>query len=73
MGILVEDGRLTWNTLVHNVMGEDFHFSDAVLTQEMSIRDFLSHRMGLQRSNQMWYGSDNTLLLDKDEVISHVQ
>ena len=73
MGILVEDGKTTWDTLVHDIMGEDFHFSDTALTQKISILDVLSHRMGLQRSNQMWHGSDNTLLLDKHDAIPHVQ
>ena len=72
MGILVEDGKIAWDTLVHDIMG-DFHFSDAALTQEMSVLDVLSHRMGLQRSNQMWYGSDNTLLLVKSQILPHVQ
>ena len=73
LGILVEDGKTTWETSVRDVMGGDFHFSDTTLTQEMSILDVLSHKMGLQRSNQLWHGNDNTLLLNKSKVLSHVQ
>ena len=73
MGILVEDGKTTWETSVREIMGEDFHFSDRTLSQEMSILDVLSHKMGLQRSNQLWHGNDNTLLLNKNKVLSHVQ
>lgn len=29
--------------------------------------------MGLQRSNQLWYGNDNVLLLNKSKVIPHMQ
>lgn len=73
MGILVEDGKTNWDTAVHSVLGDGFHFSNPTLTEKMSVLDVLSHRMGLQRSNQLWYGSDNILLLDKDKVIPHVQ
>ena len=73
MGVLVEDGKITWDTLVRDVMGEDFHFSNPFLTWQMTIRDLLSHRMGLQRSNQLWTGSDNVLMIDKSKTIPHVQ
>ncbi|MCJ1234674.1 hypothetical protein MMC14_002637 [Varicellaria rhodocarpa] len=73
MGILLEDKETAWDSLVSNVMGEGFHFSDSALTQEMTIRDVLAHKMGLQRSNQLWCGSDNVLLLNKNDVIPHIQ
>ncbi|KAI4222458.1 MAG: hypothetical protein L6R36_006142 [Xanthoria steineri] len=73
VGRLVEDGKLTWDSLVRDVMGEGFHFSDPGLTQRVSVLDILSHRMGIQRSNQLWHGNDNLLLLDKADVIPHVQ
>lgn len=73
VGILVEDGKTTWNTSVRDILGDGFHFSNPSLTQQMSVIDVLSHRMGLQRSNQLWHGNDNELLLDKSKVVPHMQ
>lgn len=73
LGILVEDGRTTWDASVRDILGDDFHFSNPTLTQQMSVLDVLSHRMGLQRSNQLWCGNDNELLLKKSTVIPHMQ
>ncbi|MCJ1394889.1 hypothetical protein MMC18_007769 [Xylographa bjoerkii] len=73
MGVLVEDGITTWETLVHDIFGSDFHFSDQTLTERMSVLDVLSHRMGIQRSNQLWYGNDNTLLIEKSKLVPHIQ
>ncbi|KAI4265228.1 MAG: hypothetical protein L6R38_009569, partial [Xanthoria sp. 2 TBL-2021] len=73
VGRLVEDGEFTWDSLVRDVMSEGFHFSDPGLTQKVSILEILSHRMGIQRSNQLWHGNDNLLFLDKADVIPHVQ
>lgn len=39
----------------------------------MSVLDLLSHRMGLQRSNQLWYGNGNVLLLDTSKGVPHAQ
>lgn len=73
MGILVEDEKTTWDTSVQDILGDGFHFSDPVLTEQMSVLDILSHKMGLQRSNQLWYGNDNVVLLNKSKVIPHTQ
>lgn len=73
MAILVDGGKTTWSTSVHDILGDGFHLSDPVLTKQMSVMDVLSHKMGLQRSNQLWYGNDNVLLLPKSKVIPHMQ
>ncbi len=73
VGALVEDRRLAWETSVQDILGDGFHFSDPTLTQRMSVLDLLSHRMGSQRSNQLWYGNDNVLLVDKGKTIPHMQ
>lgn len=73
MGTLVEDEKITWDTSIQDILGDGFHFSDPVLTEQMSVLDILSHKMGLQRSNQLWYGNDNALLLNKSKVIPHMQ
>ncbi|KAL8946655.1 MAG: hypothetical protein Q9222_006977 [Ikaeria aurantiellina] len=71
IGCLVEDGKMAWDSRARDVMGEGFHFSDPDLTRKVSVADMLSHRMGIQRSNQLWHGNDNMLLLGKDDVVAH--
>lgn len=73
IGNLVEAGKTTWDTDVQDILGGGFHFSSPLLTEQMSVLDVLSHKMGLQRSNQLWYGNDNALLLEKSRVIPHMQ
>ncbi|KAL8834796.1 MAG: hypothetical protein Q9170_003592 [Blastenia crenularia] len=73
VGCLVEDGEFAWDSPVHDAMGEGFHSSDPNLTQKVSVLDILSHRMGIQRSNQLWHGNDNVLLLEKADVVPHIQ
>lgn len=73
VGILVEDEKIHWDTPIHDMLPLDFHLSDPALTENMTIVDPLSHRMGLQRSNQLWSGNDNVLLLKKEQTIPHVQ
>lgn len=60
---------------MENLLGttQSVMLRDPNLTQRFSVLDILSHWMGLQRSNQLWYGNDNVLLLDKTDMISHVQ
>lgn len=70
---LVDEGKISWDTTIRDVLGSDFHYSDTTLTQHMTVTDLPSHRMGLQRSNQLWYGNDNTRLLDKGLITPHVQ
>ena len=73
IGCLVDGGKFAWDTPVHELIGEGFHFSDTDLTRKISVLDTLSHRMGIQRSNQLWHGNDNVLLLEKADVIPHAQ
>ena len=73
VGILVQDGTTTWEASVRDIMGDGFHFSNSTLTVKLSVLDVLSHRMGLQRSNQLRYGNDNKLLLQKSKVTPHMQ
>lgn len=49
VGRLVDDGKLTWDSPVRDVMSEGFHFSDPGLTQRVTVLDIMSHRMGIQR------------------------
>lgn len=39
--------RYNWDTLVKDVMGEDFKLSEEVRTERATVRDLFAHKMGL--------------------------
>ena len=41
--------RLTWNTKVRDVLGEDFYFNDGLKTSQATMKDLAAHRLGLGR------------------------
>jgi beta-lactamase class C len=45
-GLLVEDGKMSWDTRITNVL-PTFSLSDINSTQKLTLRDILSHRVGL--------------------------
>ncbi|HUU20955.1 MAG TPA: serine hydrolase domain-containing protein, partial [Phycisphaerae bacterium] len=55
VGILVDEGRLTWDTPVREVL-EGFRLQDRVATERTTPRDLLCHRTGLPRHDNAWYG-----------------
>lgn len=65
LGMLVDDGKLKWNDPVIKHL-KSFRLSDSYLTQETTVRDVLSHRVGLGRNDLVWYGSPFT----RDEVLA---
>jgi CubicO group peptidase (beta-lactamase class C family) len=46
LALLVDDGRLTWDTRVIDVLPE-FRLADPWVTREFTVRDLLTHRSGL--------------------------
>ncbi|HEX6489022.1 MAG TPA: serine hydrolase [Candidatus Dormibacteraeota bacterium] len=48
IGTLVDDGLLTWDSKVRDLV-PDFRLSDPIVTAQVSVRDILSHRWGLPR------------------------
>ena len=41
--------RLTWDTKVRDVLGEDFYFNDGLKTSQATMKDLAAHRLGLDR------------------------
>lgn len=66
LGILVDEGKLNWNDKVVDYLPW-FRLYDPYVTQNMTIRDLLSHRSGLETfsGDLIWYGSSYS----RDEVI----
>jgi CubicO group peptidase (beta-lactamase class C family) len=58
MAILVEEGKLDWNDPVRDHL-PDFQLYNPYVSQEMRIRDLLSHRSGLGTfsGDLLWYGT----------------
>ncbi len=58
LGMLVQDGLMTWDDLVQNHL-EGFRMFDPVAAGKMTVRDLLAHRSGLGswHGDLIWYGS----------------
>jgi CubicO group peptidase (beta-lactamase class C family) len=54
MGILVDEGKLGWETRVLDVL-PDFKMYDEIATQHMTVFDLLCHRSGLPRHDKAWF------------------
>ena len=63
MACLVVDGKIHWDDRI------DTYLCDLRSNRngEYTVRDLLSHRTGLSRSDALFVGSDNQLLLTKDQ------
>lgn len=64
IAILVDEGKLKWDDPVTKYL-PGFQTSDPYVTRELTIRDLLSHRAGLERGELLWYASE----YDRDELL----
>lgn len=64
IAILVDEGKLKWDDRVSKYLPE-FETYDPYVTRELTIRDLLTHRSGLERGDYLWYGTDNS----REEVL----
>jgi CubicO group peptidase (beta-lactamase class C family) len=64
IAMLVDEGKLKWNDPATKYL-PGFETFDPYVTRELSIRDLLSHRSGLERGDFLWYGTEN----DRDEIL----
>ena len=58
-GMLVEDGKLTWDMPVRQSVPAIQFYNDQ-LNDNVTLRDMLSHRTGITRHDLMWYRSPFT-------------
>ena len=63
LGTLVASGKLTWDTPVVDVL-KDFLLSSPYVTQNLTLRDLLTHRTGYCDPG-VWYTSDPTTILHR--------
>lgn len=58
-GLLVEEGKLTWDKPVRESVPNIRFFNDA-LNNTVTLRDMLAHRTGITRHDMIWYKGDFT-------------
>lgn len=68
IGVLVEEGALTWDTRVKDVL-PGYQIQDRDLQNLTTITDLLAHRTGMSTSNY-WLGSQNNILVAKRDSLT---
>ncbi len=68
VGMLVDDGELRWEDPATKYL-PGFQLYDPYVTREITVRDLLTHRSGLERGDLMWYGTS----YDREEIIRRVR
>ena len=58
-GLLVEEGKLTWDKPVRDSV-RTIEFYNDELNNNVTLRDMLAHRTGITRHDMIWYKSDFT-------------
>jgi CubicO group peptidase (beta-lactamase class C family) len=64
IAMLVDDGKMAWDDPVRKYI-EFFRLSDPLADRDVTLRDTVTHRTGLDRHDLLWYGSS----LDREEII----
>ena len=64
LAMLVDDGKIKWDDPATKYL-PGFELYDPYASKEMTVRDLLCHRSGLERGDLMWYGSDYS----RDEIL----
>ena len=68
LGMLFGEGKGGWDLPVRALFPA-FKLYDPVLTEQMSMRDLVTHRSGLPRHDMVWYSSD----FSRDDLIRRLQ
>jgi CubicO group peptidase (beta-lactamase class C family) len=59
LGMEMDEGKVDWDKSVRDYL-PTFKLYEPVLTEQMTIRDLITHRSGLPRHDFVWYTSDFT-------------
>jgi len=68
IAMLVDEGKLKWDDPAAKYLS-GFELYDPYATRELTVRDLLCHRSGLERGDLLWYGS----ALNRDEILRRVR
>jgi CubicO group peptidase (beta-lactamase class C family) len=67
LALLVEDGKLAWDTPVRRYL-PTFALKDDVAREQMTPRDLVTHRSGLPRHDFVWYNAS----LTREEMVARL-
>lgn len=68
LGTLVDEGKLDWDDHVSKTMPE-FQLPDPFATRALTVRDLLTHRVGIPRSDNLWIVAP----FDRAEILRRVR
>ncbi len=68
MAMLVDEGKIKWDDSATKYL-PGFQLYDPYATRELMVRDLLTHRSGLERGDQLWYGS----AYSREEILRRVR
>src|SRR5690606_6285841 len=68
LGMLVDDGRIEWDDRASEHL-PGFRLSVPYISQEITVRDLLTHKVGLSRSDNLWIAAP----FDRQEVLRRAQ
>jgi CubicO group peptidase (beta-lactamase class C family) len=68
LGMEMDEGKVDWDKPVRDYL-PTFKMYDPVLTEQMTIRDLITHRSGLPRHDMVWYSSD----FPREDIIRRLQ
>ncbi|MGH7720066.1 MAG: serine hydrolase, partial [Gemmatimonadaceae bacterium] len=68
VAMLVDEGKVKWDDPATKHL-PNLQLFDPYVTRELTVRDLLTHRSGLVRGDQLWYGTD----FDRDEILRRVR
>ncbi|HEU4769179.1 MAG TPA: serine hydrolase [Pyrinomonadaceae bacterium] len=68
LAVLVDEGKIKWDDPVTKYLPA-FQLFDPYSTREMTVRDLVTHRSGLERGDRLWYASP----YDRNEVLRRVR
>ncbi len=68
MAMLVDEGKLKWDDAATKYL-PGFQLYDPYTTRELTVRDLLSHRSGLERGDLLWYAS----AYDRNEILRRIR
>lgn len=63
IGVLVHEGKLNWDDKVIDHL-PDYQLADPYVTRELTVRDLLCHRSGVETNDAIWFGS-----VTRDDIV----
>ena len=68
IAMLVDDKKLKWDDPAAQFL-PGFQLYDPYVTRELTVRDLLTHRVGLERGDQLWYATT----FDRGDILRRIR